>query len=99
MGLYNIWRSLVDWWNPFPEEGLDLYYQQTINYDYSTEQLVTRVPSYKWYLKQRVMGKEYRSCIAAVYHQKFLPIIDADHEKDMLNASLWLKEAVEIRFI
>jgi hypothetical protein len=92
MSLYAIYRSLVDWWNPYPEEGLDLYYQQEIHHRYNDETIITRMPSYKWYLQQRNVGSIYRSSIAGVYHKQLLPIIDADNEKDMLNASLWLNE-------
>jgi len=92
MGMWALYRKVVDWWNTYPPEGLDFYYQRTIEYSYHSEEVVTRVPSLKWYLRKRYEGYGYKLTIGSVYHEYLIPVIDADTESCMVSASLWLDE-------
>ena len=86
-------NTLVNWWHGYPEEGLDFYYQRTKPVRYScTVEVIAKLKSLKWHLQQRANNVEHHLVIGGVYKKKMLPIIDADTERDMLNASLWLGE-------
>ena len=89
--MFNTFRR---WWHAYPETGLDLWYQMEDKSGYCPGNVVRKIPrnDYNWYLQKRNLGCEYNSLIRGVYHKRLLPIIDADSEVCMINASLWLKE-------
>jgi hypothetical protein len=90
--IYKTYRSFIDWLHGYPKNGLDFYYQHTVNYTYHSDKVVTRIPDLKWYSRKRAEGKAFKLCVGGVYNKKLLPVVDADCERDMLVASAWLDE-------